>query len=126
MGMTLSEFKAWFEGFTELLGDTPPNAVQFSRIKEKVAKIDGAPITPIVIHEWYRPYISRPYYPNTNPWVPYWGTLTTSGSVGKSFVPGGTGGDKISNAAQLLYDLGKTEYSTMMVGNESGIYAVTN
>ena len=36
--MTLSEFKAWFEGFTESMEKAPtPN--QWERIKERVAKI---------------------------------------------------------------------------------------
>lgn len=66
--MTLSEFKAWFEGFTEGV-EAAPTEAQFAKIKAKVAKIDGALTTyPVFIdrlwhHDYdrYRDY-SRPYW----------------------------------------------------------------
>lgn len=47
--MTLSEFKAWFDGFTEAM-DRPPDERQWERVKAKVAEIgvDRAPFAP----EW--------------------------------------------------------------------------
>lgn len=42
--MTPSEFKAWFDGFTEAFTGCPTKA-QWARIKDRVAEIDGKPIT---------------------------------------------------------------------------------
>lgn len=67
--MTNSEFKAWFDGFTEAMGGAP-NSKQWERIKTKVKEIDGASIT--------RHYVER-YYPAG---YPYWGmgaSLSCSG-----------------------------------------------
>lgn len=57
--MTPQEFKAWFEGFTEALTATPTKA-QWTRIKERVADIDGKPVTERVFvdrywHHWQQP-----------------------------------------------------------------------
>ena len=49
--MTLSEFKAWFEGYTEGL-DGAPTEKQFKRIKAKVAEITGTPITQTAIQSY--------------------------------------------------------------------------
>lgn len=58
--MTLSEFKAWFEGFTENLAGAP-SAKQFEKIKAKVGEITGAPVTyPIYVDRYVHPY--RPYW----------------------------------------------------------------
>lgn len=40
--MTVSEFKAWFEGFTEAM-DGPPDAKQWARIQSKVKEIADKP-----------------------------------------------------------------------------------
>jgi len=53
--MTLSEFKAWFEGFTEDM-DAAPNAKQWKRIKARVKEIDGTVTT-------YPVYLDRYVYP---------------------------------------------------------------
>jgi hypothetical protein len=55
--MTLSEFKAWLEGFTEVI-DGPPSQEQWDRIKEKVASI----VDPLI--STYPYYIPYPVYPN--------------------------------------------------------------
>lgn len=54
--MMLSEFKAWFEGFTENM-DGPPSADQWKRIKKRVKEIDGE-WTPrhVFIDRYVRPY----------------------------------------------------------------------
>lgn len=67
--MTLSEFKAWFEGFSEGI-DTAPTEAQFAKIKAKVALITGTPTTYPVFVDRYRTYLDgiwrRPeYYPYT-------------------------------------------------------------
>lgn len=53
--MTNSEFKAWFDGFTEAM-DGIPNKKQWDRIKTQVKKIDGAPITERHYFDRYWPY----------------------------------------------------------------------
>jgi len=73
--MTPSEFKSWFDGFTEALTGTPTKA-QWARIKERVAEIDGKPTTERIYVDRYWPtYI--PY--RTVPTWPYW--TTTCGAV---------------------------------------------
>lgn len=60
--MTLAEFKAWFEGYTESL-DGPPNAKQWKRIKGRVKEIDGETVTRRVFvdHLWPRRFWDQPY-----------------------------------------------------------------
>ena len=54
--MTLAEFKAWFEGFSETM-DGPPNEKQWDRIKARVSEIDNTPISyPIFIDRYVAPY----------------------------------------------------------------------
>lgn len=81
--MTLAEFKAWFEGYTEGMEDKAPTLKQWKRIQAKVADIDGTPITyPIYIDRYIRPVY--PYWSH-----PYWGT--TGGAWGGSVIPLSTG-----------------------------------
>jgi len=55
--MTLQEFKAWFEGFTEDM-DGEPNAKQWKRIKAKIKDINGTAVSyPVYIDRYVRPYI---------------------------------------------------------------------
>ena len=83
--MTLSEFKAWFEGFTESM-EGAPTADQFAKIKAKVEKIDGTVTTyPIFVDRWWpRDYVVRDYYSR-----PYWGIGTIG--LGDGNVTGTTG-----------------------------------
>ncbi|MNL34378.1 hypothetical protein D3C87_1563490 [compost metagenome] len=46
--MTVSEFKAWLEGFEEAMGGNPPSIDQWKAIKAKLAKIDGVLKPPVV------------------------------------------------------------------------------
>ena len=55
--MTSIEFKAWFDGFTEAMKGAPTKA-QWARIKERVAEIDGKPVTEYIWHHRYWPYYS--------------------------------------------------------------------
>lgn len=54
--MHLTEFKAWFQGYTEEM-DAPPNKAQWAKIKKRVAEItaDYTP-TPVFIEKWVHPY----------------------------------------------------------------------
>lgn len=63
--MTLSEFKAWFEGFSENMpggSGGAPTAEQFAKIKAKVAEIDGAPVTERIYIDRYRPTYTNRYW----------------------------------------------------------------
>jgi len=82
--MNLSEFKAWFEGFTENL-DGPPNTKQWKRITKRVEEItsDATP-WPIFVDRYIRPY----------PQITW-----TVGSP--TTLTGGTCGDVTSNALTL-------------------------
>lgn len=73
--MTLAEFKAWFEGFTESM-EAAPTVEQFAKIKAKVALIDGTVTTyPVFISHFYRPYVA--------PVAPYWtNPIWAAGNVG--------------------------------------------
>lgn len=97
--MTLSEFKAWFEGFTETL-EGPPDAKQWKRIQARVKEITGNPITErVYIERWpYRAYFSA-------------GTCNVQGGVGHtaSLAAPGRTGDFDSHRA--LYAAGAAEFN---------------
>ncbi len=100
--MTLSEFKAWFEGFTECM-DGAPDKEQWKRIKARVKEIDGVAITKTVFVDRYVPAPHRPYWYSTLDI--YGGAIGVGGmSVGKS--------DFESHNAML--DLGKAEYTSAL------------
>lgn len=100
--MTPQEFKAWFDGFTEAVSG-PPNKTQWTRIKARIAEIDGNPITE-------RVYIDR-YLPSYTPtWVPYW----TVGGVGVSSTTycasvSNTVGMNSFNSSNAMANLGRAE-----------------
>lgn len=98
--MTPSEFKAWFDGFTEAFDKTPTQK-QWARIKERVAEIDGKPVTERVYVDRYLPYIrpwlNGPYY-DPRYWTYYQGG-TLGGSAGGSLSGIGVG----SNINQASY-----------------------
>lgn len=70
--MTLSEFKAWFEGFTEAM-DGPPGLKAWERIHARVKEITGTPIS-------YPVYVDRYVYPNRR----FWGDYVTCRGIGVS------------------------------------------
>lgn len=57
--MTLSEFKSWFEGFTESM-KIAPNEKQWARIKARVLEIDGTETTKTIFNQnnLYRPLLA--------------------------------------------------------------------
>lgn len=77
--MTPQEFKAWFDGFTEAFTGVP-NKAQWTRIKARVAEIDGKPVTE-------RVFVDR-YWPHYYPYYPYWSTqgFSISNTVGHNAV----------------------------------------
>jgi len=67
--VNLSEFKAWFEGFTEDMNG-PPSERQWKRIKKRVSEITSDPTPwPVFVNTYVRPY---PYWN----WGTYGGTMT--------------------------------------------------
>lgn len=54
--MTLQEFKAWFEGYTESMAKAPTEK-QWARVKARVKEIDGTTITQrVFVDHYYPPY----------------------------------------------------------------------
>ena len=112
--MHLSEFKAWFEGFTEGM-DYLPNEKQWKRIQAKIADIstDWTPRT-VYIDRYVRPWYDRPHY------GPIWSSLCESGhssrSSGQSYQGNRAGAIQTSaDSAELTtaYDwqtLGRADY----------------
>ncbi|PDT47317.1 hypothetical protein CO661_14135 [Sinorhizobium fredii] len=112
--MTLAEFKAWFEGFTEDM-DGAPNEKQWKRIKARVKDIDGVAITKTVFIDRY-----------VTPYRPYWSTDMVFGASGG--VPVGTTcmnavGEALASAKAAvaefdsqcaMLDLGKAEYKAVL------------
>ncbi|WP_407529416.1 hypothetical protein [Methylobacterium oryzisoli] len=62
--MTPSEFKAWFEGFTESM-DGPPSLKQWERIQARVKQITGQPTTQTVFVDRYWPSVLGPRWHGT-------------------------------------------------------------
>lgn len=66
--MTPTEFKSWFDGFTEAMSGTPTKA-QWARIQARVAEIDGKTTTHTVyVNRYLNDYFY--HYPR-----PYWGAM---------------------------------------------------
>lgn len=97
--MTLQEFKAWFEGFTENMKGVPTQK-QWARIQERVGQIDGIALTKEVIYRYWPTYSSIPGYTT-------WCTGTTTNAVSTKTL-GNT-----SNTACTLYN-----ELTLIGGNE--------
>ena len=118
--MTPSEFKAWFDGFTEAFAGCPTKA-QWTRIKARVDEIDGKSVTERVYVDRYLPsYPSYPYWryangfgvsnnlscvgmsaSNLSPAQDYQEAASRSNQVG--------GGGVAFNSAQAMCDLGRAE-----------------
>lgn len=113
--MTLSEFKAWFEGFSEIM-DGNPDEKQWERIKARVAEINGSVTTyPVFVDRYVEPY--RRYWPN----VPYWSSCGTSPNAGLfnttdsrvEYMKAKANGSAF-NSSSAMSDLGRAEYKAML------------
>ncbi len=107
--MKLSEFKAWFSGYTEDMTRVPTSK-QWKRIKEVVEDIDGQAVTEHVYLDryWYngwRPYYSYPVW-NNDPTL----TVTLCQSQGANAVADKN--FKINNTADAMYLAGRSESLT--------------
>lgn len=101
--MTLAEFKAWFEGFTESL-DGAPSEKQWKRIKARVAEIDGTPITETVfIYRFVEPY--HRYYDRA-----LWGTACAGGvSAAQCANAAGLNAGQSVSLVGMMSDAGRAE-----------------
>ena len=131
--MTLAEFKAWFDGFTESMEGVPSDK-QWERIKARVAEIDNKPVTYPVFVDRY-----RPYWLFANNW-PTHGTqmlcssMSTAGDIGALSQNAGAVGARAMTAeshaslsgvkigrqrpsefdsSAAMLDLGKAEFSSI-------------
>ncbi len=78
--MIPSEFKAWFEGFTESM-DGPPSLKQWERIQARVKQITGTPTSYPVFVDRYRPmWLDNHFY--TGSPLPQVGTVTCLSAQG--------------------------------------------
>jgi hypothetical protein len=113
--MTPSEFKSWFEGYTEALEERPSKA-QWERIKARVAEIDGKPITQTIYMDRYVPAPWRPYWPypvynyaasSTAISIPL--QATTSGTHTHILTAGGGATTQTFDSHQAMHALGVAE-----------------
>lgn len=123
--MKAEEFKAWFDGYTEALGNRMPTKAQWTRIKERIAEIDGTSVTRHYYHEhWPYVYLNGTSLPNR--WVTYSTSNTASTSLGNNISQAASGIAFANNlatctgsimkqesfdSAQAMYDLGVLEAS---------------
>lgn len=118
--MTPSEFKAWFDGFCEAFDKTPTQK-QWARIKERVAEIDGKPVTERVYVDRYlpyvRPWLNGPYY-DPRYWTYYQGSTLGGGSSG--VCSGGSLSSLGQNYQSALQNSNKNDYSSTNAMNALG------
>lgn len=109
--MTLAEFKAWFEGFSETM-EGAPSEKQWERIKARVAEINGSVVTErVFVDRYIEPY--RRYWPS----APYWTAYSTAGTIdhGDGLMSQSTPGKAdLFNSSAAMMDLGKAEYTAML------------
>ncbi len=119
--MTLAEFKAWFEGFTETL-EAAPNEKQWERIKARVAEIDGAAITKTVFveryHDVYRRWWETPMVygspiscSSSSSSLDVRSSVSFNAGVGDMAV--GATNREIFNPSRAMMNLGKAEYRSL-------------
>ncbi|WP_267550353.1 hypothetical protein [Rhizobium rhizogenes] len=118
--MTLAEFKAWFEGFTETL-EAAPNEKQWERIKARVAEINGTVTTYPVFVDRYVPRYPR--WPD-GVWYSSYGSpalgignmsleVKSSVSLGSDQIGATYSEQPAFNAMAAMMDLGKAEYRAL-------------
>ena len=106
--MTVNEFKAWFEGFTESMERVPTKA-QWNRIKEKIDSVDDMPTSHAV-------FIER----HLQPYRTYWSTwssgdnFTTQSGTPKSKSVTSKGIRGNFDLRESMRNAGKIEYKAMV------------
>ena len=110
--MQVSEFKAWFEGFTEDMTKLP-TVKQWARIKARIEEIDGVETTErVFIDRYWRRY--EPYWTWSNINIPC-GSLTVSTNqpqLSNNSVQL-TGTQTVLNASQAFTALGRAEATSI-------------
>ena len=108
--MKQNEFKAWFDGFTEAMGGKVPTKAQWTRIKERVAEIDGHPVTERIFIDRYwptytyiQPYI-HPYSVTPTVACGYKSTMTNTDTVYNYATSANA-----FNSTTAMYALGKAD-----------------
>lgn len=107
--MHLSEFKAWFEGFTENMNGETPTDKQWKRIKAKIGEIDNDYTLAPVFIDWPR---RRRYW---DEW--HSNTVGTPGRAMASLGRPGASSNSISNTGvsrEVWVNAGRAEYSELM------------
>jgi hypothetical protein len=101
--MTPNEFKAWFDGFTEAFEGRIPTKAQWGRIKDRVAEIDGMPVTHTVYMDRYAYWVNTPSfkYPITTT------TLCANPGVATNTIQASF------NSSQAMAALGRAEAKTL-------------
>lgn len=102
--MTLNEFKAWFDGFTEDM-EGPPSDKQWKKIKARVKEITGVSTSyPVFVDRYARPYWDQPW---PNRYLQAIGSgVSTSSAIGQSYSAAASG---TFNPTDALYALGKAD-----------------
>jgi hypothetical protein len=114
--MTLSEFKAWFEGFTESM-DGPPSLKQWERIQARVKEISGVPVTQTVFVDRYLPAYRDVW---RGPYIAYAATQSvqntdlnvagfSDGSIGHNTALNGAGQMQAFDSHSAMADLGRAD-----------------
>lgn len=108
--MTNSEFKAWFEGYTESIEDAPSEK-QWKRIKARVKEIDGHAVS-------YPVFVDR-YWPTVTPYWRYANGIGPSGIMncsvstsGQTNMQNSLQGSQATNnfdSHQAIYAAGRAE-----------------
>jgi hypothetical protein len=112
--MTLQEFRAWFDGFTENMSEIPTK-LQWDRIKSRVKEIDHVAITyPVYIERYWRNVYPQYLHPHPHT---YCSSIGHNGSAVLANV-GSTvnvkdDGHAVFNSPSAMYELGANEYSTL-------------
>jgi hypothetical protein len=105
--MTLQEFKAWFEGFTEGMPGAP-NKDQWKRIKARVKEIDGVAVTyPVFIDRYvhHYPHYVWPTFTNGA------GTIATNNGIGTITML--NDGHSVFDSVAAMCDLGEADYHSL-------------
>lgn len=107
--MTLSEFKAWFEGFTEDM-DGPPSEKQWKRVKKRVGEISGFALTERMFVDRFVP--SHPWRRYHEPLISYGGGNLSATSCSSNSSGGGVRADEFDGHSAML-SLGKADAAEM-------------
>lgn len=105
--MTPSEFKAWFDGFTEAL-DGVPSKAQWARIKKRVSEIDGRPVTERV---YVDRYVERRWPPQR--YWEYMSQMRAAQNWQSATLNASAENPVVWNGEQAMFALGRAEAASL-------------